>query len=493
MPKLKQGNVFFCKNEDHYIDQCKIVTGVNSRKEILSKGRCRFNCLKPGHIKKNCKAKVKCYRCRAEGSHHTVFLFSKNGTRNTIDGKNNHHNTLNETEETATCLVKNDTTILLQRASGCIMNITEDQFCVVNILLDTGSQQTFISDRVVNELKLKPLRKVGMRIIAFLNTKESKMKLNNEYEIVVKSLYTNERKAITALGVPKICTDIKKQSCRFAVEKYGFLQNLQLANQWYSESTNINLLIGSDTHWEFVTGEIKRDNDCTLVVQKSIFGYLVSGPLTKTNSSKPKSPLHVMKIVCKQDNCLNEKINWFWDLDTIGISDNETSVYDKLIASIKFENDRYSVALPFKENRPVLADNYQLCPNRLQKLKERLSKTPELLNEYNKVFDEYLNLGIIEKVKNEGVAGEVVYLPHKEVIKEDRSTTKLRIVFDASAKYKGTPSLNEVLCKGPCLNAELYSLLLKFRIYPIAITADTEKSYLQISINEEHRDFLRFL
>ena len=141
----------------------------------------------------------------------------------------------------------------------------------------------------------------------------------------------------------------------------------------------------------------------------------------------------------------------------------------------------------------MLADNYQLCLNRLQKLKERLSKTPQLLNEYNKVFDEYLNVGITEKVKNEGIVGEVVYLPHKEVIKEDRSTTKLRIVFDASAKYKGTSSLNEVLYKGPCLNAELYSLLLKFRIYPIAITTDIERACLQISIDEEHKDILRIL
>ena len=104
-----------------------------------------------------------------------------------------------------------------------------------------------------------------------------------------------------------------------------------------------------------------------------------------------------------------------------------------------------------------------------------------------------MNLGIIVKVKNESIVGEVIYLPHKEVIKEDRSTKKLRIVFNASAKYKGTSSLNEVLYKGPCLNADLYSLLLKFRIYPIAVTSDKEKVYFQISINEEHRDFLRFL
>ena len=83
---------------------------------MLSKGKCCFNCLKPGHIKKNCKAKVKYYRCRAERSHHTALCFSKNGTPNTTDGKNNHPNTLNETEETATCLVKKDTITLLQNS-----------------------------------------------------------------------------------------------------------------------------------------------------------------------------------------------------------------------------------------------------------------------------------------------------------------------------------------------------------------------------------------
>ena len=90
------------------------------------------------------------------------------------------------------------------------------------INFDTEIQQTFISNRVVNELKLKTFRKVDMGVSAFLHTKESKMKFN-EYEIIVKSLHTYERKVFTALGAPKICTGIKKQSYRFAVEKYGFL------------------------------------------------------------------------------------------------------------------------------------------------------------------------------------------------------------------------------------------------------------------------------
>ena len=154
------------------------------------------------------------------------------------------------------------------------------------------------------------------------------------------------------------------------------------------EYTSIDLLIGADTCWEFVTGETQRDKSCSLVAQKSIFGYLVSSPLMNDSSLKQVNPTHVMKIVRNQDNSLSEKIDKLWDLDTIGVKENETSVYDRFISDIKFENSRYSVSLPFKENRLILRDNYQLSLNRLKKLKERLEKTPHLLNEYDQIFDE---------------------------------------------------------------------------------------------------------
>ena len=302
----------------------------------------------------------------------------------------------------------------------------------------------------------------------------------SEYEIVVKSISNDQRRVTTALGVPKISSELKNQSFRIAVEKYIFLQNLQLANQAHLDNTNIVLLIGADTYWELVTGETQRDKSCSLVAQKSIFGYLVSGPLMNDSSLKQVNPTRVMKIVCNEVNSLNEKINKFCDLDTIGIKENKASVYDRFISDIKFENSRDSVSLPFKENRLILPDNYQLSLNRLKKLKERLDKTPHLLNEYDKIFDEYLKLRIIEEVQTQGDTGRVVYLPHK-------------VVFDASAKYKDAMSLNDVLYKGICLNADLYSLLLKFRVHPIVLSADIENAYLQININEEHRDYLRFL
>ena len=103
--------------------------------------------------------------------------------------------------------------------------------------------------------------------------------------------------------------------------------------------------------------------------------------------------------------------------------------------------------------------------------------------------------GVIEEVpEDEEVdVGDVTYLPHRAVIREDKQSTKVRIVFDASAKGSNGVSLNDCLYKGTALIPLLYDLFLKFRENPIAITADIEKAYLQISVAPEHRNFLRFL
>ena len=132
-----------------------------------------------------------------------------------------------------------------------------------------------------------------MEVSAFLNTEESNMKLS-EYEIVVKSVCNDQRRVITALGVSKICSELKNQSYRIAVNKYSFLQNLQSANQAHLDNTNIDLLIGAD-NWDFVTGEIERNKGCSLVAQKSIFGYLVRGPVMNDSSLKQVNPTCVLQ------------------------------------------------------------------------------------------------------------------------------------------------------------------------------------------------------
>ena len=175
----------------------------------------------------------------------------------------------------------------------------------------------------------------------------------------------------------------------------------------------------------------------------------------------------------------------------MGIKENETTVLENFMENINSVNGRYEIELPFEKGCPILPDNYGLSVNRLKLLKARLEKTPELLRSYDNIFEEQLKSVILEKVTKPGDVDNVMYLPHREVMKEGKLSTKLRIVFDASAKMSDQVSLNDVLYKGPCLTPLLFNMLLRFRVFPVAIIGDIEKAYLQISVAEKHRDFLR--
>ena len=91
-----------------------------------------------------------------------------------------------------------------------------------------------------------------------------------------------------------------------------------------------------------------------------------------------------------------------------------------------------------------------------------------------------------------GKLGETHYIQYHPVIRDDKKTTKIRIVFDASARDTGL-SLNNCLYKGPHLAPLLYDVLLRFRSHVIALTSDIEKAFLQINVNENDPNYLRFL
>ena len=160
--------------------------------------------------------------------------------------------------------------------------------------------------------------------------------------------------------------------------------------------------------------------------------------------------------------------------------------------NVSFVNGRYVVSLLWKESELSLPDNYEISLRRLNSLSRRLKKSPELLKKYDSIIREQLALGIIEPVDESKEFSREHYLPRHSVIRRDKSTTKLRIVCDASARSTG-PSLNEYLYTGPPLHKKIFDLLLRFRTQPIALVADIEKAFLMIGIKEADQEVLRFL
>ena len=84
-------------------------------------------------------------------------------------------------------------------------------------------------------------------------------------------------------------------------------------------------------------------------------------------------------------------------------------------------------------------------------------------------------------------------MPHNPVIGPEKLTTKMRVVFDVSSKSGDEKSLNECLYPGPSLTAELFGVLLRSGVFDATFVGDTEKAFLQISLNSDDRDYVRFL
>ena len=111
------------------------------------------------------------------------------------------------------------------------------------------------------------------------------------------------------------------------------------------------------------------------------------------------------------------------------------------------------------------------------------------------MIKDQLDKGIIKGVdQSEKVqpCNQIHHLPHHCVVREDKSATKLLIVYNASAGENGL-ALNDCLHTGPPLTPDVPYILVRFRVKPIALVLDIEKDFLMIALKKEDRDVLRFL
>ncbi|XP_053391168.1 uncharacterized protein LOC128553993 [Mercenaria mercenaria] len=119
---------------------------------------------------------------------------------------------------------------------------------------------------------------------------------------------------------------------------------------------------------------------------------------------------------------------------------------------------------------------------------------PDLMNKYNNVIKDQLKSGVIEEVNRNGAEGIKHYLSHHAVLNPLKSTTKFRVVYDASAKtIREYHSLNDCLYRGPVVLHDLFGILMRFRIHRIALVSDIEKAFIQVGLQPHHRDVTRFL
>lgn len=165
----------------------------------------------------------------------------------------------------------------------------------------------------------------------------------------------------------------------------------------------------------------------------------------------------------------------FWNIEAIGIHDSHTTKTDDVVKkhfkeTLTFEDNRYQVRWPWREDNPDLPVNRDLALGRLKSVVFRMKDKEDVMGAYDSIIKDQLNKGVIEKVDSSVTNKLIHYLPHHAVINPLKPTTKLRIVYDASAKSrKENKSLNECLYRGPVMLNDLCGLLLRFRLRTIVV------------------------
>jgi len=152
---------------------------------------------------------------------------------------------------------------------------------------------------------------------------------------------------------------------------------------------------------------------------------------------------------------------------------------------------RYIVRLPFKFGPPIdIGDSRALAERRLKSLMRKLRLNPDQQGAYTEFLEEYERLGHMKQVTFPlSSSRQRVYIPHHPVIRDTSTTTRMRVVFDASSVTSNGTSLNQHLLTGPKLQQDLADISTRWRQYRYVYTADIAKMYRQILIDPRDADY----
>ena len=155
----------------------------------------------------------------------------------------------------------------------------------------------------------------------------------------------------------------------------------------------------------------------------------------------------------------------------------------------------FVVPIPKKPSPPSLGESRSQAVRRFLSLKRSLRSKGEF-NALDSVIQEYFHLKHAEPVADADLdkpVEQVFYLPIHAVKKESSTTTKIRAVYNASAKSSSNTSLNNILQVGPTIHPPLIDVLLRFRLHQIVLTSDVSKMNRAIELEEFDRNLHRFV
>ena len=141
--------------------------------------------------------------------------------------------------------------------------------------MDSGSQRSYLTQRAQDTLHLQTAARQKLAIAAFGSERMDPRLC----EVVRVSVQTRagEDNNIDLFVVPHICEPLTTQPIDKCLELYPHISGLDQADDPLDETREIDMLIGSDFYWEFVTGEMVRGEECPVAINTTV-RWMLSGP-----------------------------------------------------------------------------------------------------------------------------------------------------------------------------------------------------------------------
>lgn len=508
----------FCQQQ-HPSDRCpawRNMTPSDRYQELKVRGLC-FCCLSPSHGARYCK--VRCQQCG--GRHHQLCCLRSHTVSSDVQHVGSQQGQLSEGPKVmggtapgggsgdqggsrmgskprpdmslscnteGFCSILPTATVNVMSASGPVK---------ATLIFDSGSDRTYVSEQLMRKVEGKWKGSCEMMYATFGGGKSSRACNVYEFDVCGANLTEPNVHTIQAVQVPIICAPLVRPRVKSNLIhpfKQVELADTALLSDSPQGPQQIDILVGQDRYWSLMgTGLIRSSEG--LVAQETAFGWVLSGMAEGVPGDMGGRPT----LLTMSDMTLcPPSVGDMWSLEGFGVCDDtESDVLTEFNNSVRYKSGRYVVELPWKKDRSgdQLMDNRAAAESRLAGLSRKLSRDPELQVGYDAALQEMEHDGVISEVTSEQMISEqrTYYLPHRPVVKVGSVSTKVRPVFDASARGPNGLSLNDCVEVGPMLMPNLQEVLIRFRRWRFGLSADIVKAFHQIRLADRDLDVHRFL
>ncbi|XP_043257967.1 uncharacterized protein LOC122400510 [Colletes gigas] len=489
---------------DHMLFKCERfkAKSLDQRVSFVKQNRLCFNCLRFGHLTSECKSTNRCFLCKR--THHSLLhraatslnkTTSNVSVNDSVDKANASDATNKEFPASVQTVSSSKFTSpnTLLATAWIVLRTAEGRAFKLRALLDQGSSFSFISESVCQLMRTKRHR-ARLQIQCFGEQYSGVAK--SRVLVQLESCHNSKISFPLSAHVYQRITSYAGSRARLDLQSWPHLRDLPLADPNPLSGHPIHVLIGADLYGSLLLNDLRQGPVGTPTAQLTALGWIISGP-TGPRDSRQESPSLVNCVSAEE---LDYSLRRFWELEEVP---SRPSLSEEDEKCERFFHDthtrspqgRYIVRLPFKSTPPFdLEGSREVASRFYAKLEQRLLKQPDLESQYHDFLSEYLSMGHMEQIEEQASnISSIYYIPHHPVVRPSSSTTKLRVVFNASAKANSGQSLNDYLLIGPKLQRDLAAIILRWRLFRYVYTADIAKMFRQILINPADADYQRIL